>query len=146
MFDIGFTEMVIIAVVALVVLGPERLPKVAKQAGEWLGKLQRYVNDVKSDISRQVELEELRKMQAEVKDAAKSVEQGFNTTVNEAQAQLDSISGSFDPLGTSASESEAPTDWDTIYANRRTRERLKDRRRERDRDLGLKRPKRSFVK
>ena len=49
MFDFGFSEMVVVAVVGLIVLGPERLPKVAKQAGQWLGKLQRYVADVKSE-------------------------------------------------------------------------------------------------
>ena len=54
MFDIGFSEMVVLAVVALVVLGPERLPKVAKQGGQWLGKMRRYVDDVKSDINRQM--------------------------------------------------------------------------------------------
>ncbi|MCZ8097779.1 MAG: Sec-independent protein translocase protein TatB, partial [Burkholderiales bacterium] len=60
MFDIGFSEMLVLAVVALVVLGPERLPKVARQAGAWMGKLRRYVDDVKSDINRQMELSELR--------------------------------------------------------------------------------------
>ena len=62
MFDLGFSELLLIAVVALVVLGPERLPKVARQAGAWMGKLQRYVADVKSDINRQMELDELRKL------------------------------------------------------------------------------------
>ena len=60
MFDIGFFEMVIIAVVALIVLGPENSPKVARAAGHLLGRLQRYVNDVKSDINREMQLEELK--------------------------------------------------------------------------------------
>ena len=59
MFDIGFSELMVIAVVALVVLGPERLPKVARTAGHLFGRLQRYVNDVKADINREIELEEL---------------------------------------------------------------------------------------
>ena len=59
MFDIAFSELLIIAVVALVVLGPERLPKVARTAGHLLGRLQRYVNDVKADINREMQLEEL---------------------------------------------------------------------------------------
>ena len=68
MFDIGFSEMVVIAVVALIVLGPEKLPKVARTAGHLLGRLQRYVNDVKSDINREMQLEELKKLQAQVED------------------------------------------------------------------------------
>ena len=62
MFDIGFSEMMVIAVLALIVIGPERLPKVARTLGHLAGRLQRYVADVKADINREVELEELRKM------------------------------------------------------------------------------------
>ena len=63
MFDIGFSEIVVIAVVALIVIGPERLPKAARTLGHLFGRLQRYVNDVKADISREMELDELRKLQ-----------------------------------------------------------------------------------
>ena len=70
MFDIGFSEIVVIAVVALVVIGPEKLPKTARTLGHLFGRLQRYVNDVKSDINREMELDELRKLQQEVKSAA----------------------------------------------------------------------------
>ena len=56
MFDVGFSEMLVIAVVALVVIGPEKLPGVAKTVGSWFGRLQRYVNDVKADINREIEL------------------------------------------------------------------------------------------
>ncbi|HPP47473.1 MAG TPA: Sec-independent protein translocase protein TatB, partial [Accumulibacter sp.] len=66
MFDVGFSEMVLIAIVALVVLGPERLPKVARTAGHLLGRLQRYVSDVKSDINREIQLDELKKLQAQI--------------------------------------------------------------------------------
>ena len=82
MIDIGFTEMVVVAVIALLVLGPERLPRVAKQAGQWMGKLQRYVNDVKSDLNRQMELEELRRMQNEVKEAATNLASSFRDAPN----------------------------------------------------------------
>ena len=61
MFDIGFSEMIVIAVIALIVLGPEKLPRVARTAGHLLGRMQRYVNDVKADINREIELDELRK-------------------------------------------------------------------------------------
>ncbi len=143
MFDFGFSEMVAVAVVGLIVLGPERLPKVAKQAGQWLGKLQRYVADVKSDINRQMELEELRKLQTEVSGAARDLKGSFESAVGDAKTQFDSIEA--DLAGTSTSESSdatPATDWQQVYAHRRTRERIRDRRIERERTLGQKRPNR----
>lgn len=74
MFDIAFSELLIIGVIALVVIGPERLPKVARTAGQWLGKLNRYVSQVKQDIDRDIKLDELRKMQQEMKDTAQRYE------------------------------------------------------------------------
>jgi len=74
MFDIAFSELLIIGVVALVVIGPERLPKVARTAGQWLGRLNRYVSQVKQDIDRDIKLEELRKMQQDMKDTAQRYE------------------------------------------------------------------------
>ena len=71
MFDIGFSEIVVIAVVALVVIGPERLPKTARTLGHLFGRLQRYVSDVKADINREMELDELRKLQREMQGAAR---------------------------------------------------------------------------
>jgi len=140
MFDLGFSELVIVAVVGLIVLGPERLPKVARQVGQWLGKLQRYVSDVKSDINRQMELDELRKLQTEVKDAAANLESSFNSTVSQAQSEFDAISGSLQGSGESADEPR--TDWDKVYATRRARERVVERRNERAKTLGHKVPKR----
>ena len=72
MFDIGFSEILVIAVVALIVIGPERLPGVARTLGHLLGRMQRYVNDVKADIAREMEMEELRKLKSNVEDAARS--------------------------------------------------------------------------
>ena len=80
MFDVGFSEIVVIAVVALVVIGPERLPKAARTMGLLFGRLQRYVGDVKADISREMELDELRKLQKQVQGAA----QEFKTSVESA--------------------------------------------------------------
>lgn len=88
MFDIAFSEMLIIAIVALVVLGPERLPKVARTAGHLLGRLQRYVNDVKSDINREMQLEELKKLQAQVEDSARSLERSVTAQMQTAEASL----------------------------------------------------------
>ncbi|MBI2308689.1 MAG: Sec-independent protein translocase subunit TatB [Rhodocyclales bacterium] len=94
MFDIGFSEMVVIAVVALVVLGPERLPKVARTAGHLLGRLQRYVNDVKSDINREMQLDELKKLQAQVEDSARSMERSITTEMQSAEASLNQVADS----------------------------------------------------
>lgn len=74
MFDVGFSEIFIIGIVALIVLGPERLPKVARTAGHLLGRLQRYVSDVKADINREIQLEELKKLQADVTESARKIE------------------------------------------------------------------------
>jgi len=91
MFDIGFSEMLVIAVVALIVIGPERLPKVARTLGHLFGRMQRYVNDVKSDISREMELDELRKLQATVEDAARAIETSVTTQVSSTEAELNKV-------------------------------------------------------
>lgn len=78
MFDISFTELLIIAVVALLVVGPERLPKLARTAGLLLGRLQRYVSDVKADISREMQIEELKRIQRQVEDSARDMESSVN--------------------------------------------------------------------
>lgn len=84
MFDIGFSELVLIGIVALIVIGPERLPKVARTAGHLLGRFQRYVSNVKADISREMELDELRKagqsFKESVETAARQTEQHASQT------------------------------------------------------------------
>ncbi|MGE0801353.1 MAG: Sec-independent protein translocase protein TatB [Lautropia sp.] len=141
MFDISFTEMLIVAVVALVVIGPERLPKVARQAGQWITKLRRYVDDVKSDFNRQIELSELRSLKKDVEDAAKSIEGSVTGAVSDVRSSFDSVNQALqEPGGSSTAATEPATDWDKIYAIRRTRERIKDRRIERERERGFKRP------
>ena len=97
MFDIGFSELMVIAVVALVVIGPERLPAVARTLGHLFGRLQRYVNDVKADISREIELDELKKFKNEFEEAAQSVESSVRTEVASAEATLNSIADQADP-------------------------------------------------
>jgi sec-independent protein translocase protein TatB len=94
MFDIGFSELIVIAVVALLVIGPERLPKVARTAGHLLGRLQRYVNDVKSDIQRELELDELRKLRAQIEDAAHTVQQSAAEVDGQVRAVTDDLSRS----------------------------------------------------
>jgi sec-independent protein translocase protein TatB len=91
MFDIGFSELLVIAVVALLVIGPERLPKVARTAGHLFGRLQRYVNDVKADINREVELDELRKLRVQFEDAARDVEKSVGELDRQVQAVGDDL-------------------------------------------------------
>lgn len=74
MFDIAFTELLVIGVVALLVIGPERLPKVARTAGSWMGKLNRYAAQIKSDVDREMKLDELKKLQAEMQSTAQKYE------------------------------------------------------------------------
>ena len=89
MFDVGFSELMLIAVVALVVIGPERLPKVARTAGQWLGRLNRYVSQVKQDIDRDIKLDELRKMQQEMKDSAQRYEIMAGDTKREIETAVE---------------------------------------------------------
>ncbi|MBI5785034.1 MAG: twin-arginine translocase subunit TatB [Rhodocyclales bacterium] len=88
MFDVGFSELMLIAVVALVVIGPEKLPKVARTAGHLLGRLQRYVGDVKSDINREMQLEDLKKLQQQVADQAKSMEASVSQQLSSVETEL----------------------------------------------------------
>ena len=105
MFDIGFSEIVVIAVVALIVLGPERLPKAARTLGHLFGRLQRYVNDVKADISREMELEELRKLQQQMKSAASDLEQSMTSAVKDVETGVRDVEAQ---LNAGAAEAPAP--------------------------------------
>ena len=98
MFDIGFSELLVIAVVALIVIGPERLPKVARTLGHLFGRMQRYVNDVKADISREMELEELRKMQSSMEDAARSMRDSVEREVSATEGELNKLAQDAQPL------------------------------------------------
>lgn len=88
MFDFGFSELVVIAVVALIVVGPERLPKVARTAGHLLGRLQRYVSDVKSDIKREMQLEELKALQQQVEQQARELESSMRGEAAKIEADV----------------------------------------------------------
>lgn len=89
MFDISFTELMVIGVIALITIGPERLPKVARTLGHLMGRAQRYVNDVKSDIQREIELDELRKFKDEIDHAATDVQSSLRNTENAVRSTLD---------------------------------------------------------
>ena len=91
MFDVGFSELMVIGIVALMVIGPQKLPGVARTVGALLGRMQRYVNDVKADINREIELDEFKKMHTSVQDAAKSIETSMTDTMSGFQAQADEL-------------------------------------------------------
>ena len=88
MFDVGFSELMVIALVGLIVIGPERMPKVARTIGHLLGRLQRYVVDVKADINREMQLEELKKLQSQVAEQARDIERQVNTQMNAVETSL----------------------------------------------------------
>ena len=109
MFDIGFSEILDIAVVALIVIGPERLPKVARTLGHLFGRMQRYVNVVKSVISREMELEELKKLQSSIQDTARSIEQSVHEEISSTQSQFNDIAAATtDPPTPAASAAQPP--------------------------------------
>ncbi len=91
MFDIAFSELLVIGLVALIVIGPERLPKLARTAGQWLGKLNRYVAQVKQDIDRDLKLEELRRLQQEMKETAQRYEILAEETRREIEEEADQV-------------------------------------------------------
>jgi len=107
MFDIGFSEIVVIGVVALVVIGPERLPKTARTVGLLFGRLQRYVNDVKADISREMELDELRRLQREMQGAARDIEQTVRTAANDVATGVRNVESELNSAAAQATDTSA---------------------------------------
>ena len=106
MFDVGFSELIVIAIVALVVIGPERLPKVARTAGLLLGRLQRYVNDVKADINREMQLDELKRLRSELQESARSFEQQVSAEISSVEQMARQTAES---VAAAASSSDTPT-------------------------------------
>lgn len=109
MFDIGFSELLLIAVVALVVLGPERLPKVARTLGHLFGRMQRYVADVKAEINREMEMEEVRNLQTQFKDAAQSMQKAFTEQTARVEAEVHQTEQTIRAIGEDA-KAVPPTD------------------------------------
>ena len=108
MFDIGFSEMMVIAVLALIVIGPERLPRVARTLGHLAGRLQRYVADVKADINREVELDELRKMRDSMQQAASSFQSTVNEEMSKASAEVSKVEGELNAAAASLDKPAEP--------------------------------------
>ncbi|MGQ5522848.1 Sec-independent protein translocase protein TatB [Chitinimonas sp. PSY-7] len=93
MFDISFGELMVVGAVALIVIGPERLPKVARTAGAMLGRLQRYVASVKADIKREVELDGLRELEAEMNEAGRKLSDDIRSGIAPIQSGLQEVAG-----------------------------------------------------
>lgn len=128
MFDISFTELLVVGVIALVVIGPERLPKVARTIGHLVGRAQRYVSDVKTDIQREVELDELRKLKDQMQDAAQSVQSSLQNTESAIRQPLEAFEQSTmatlnelkSPLDTSTEAGTASTSTSALDARSST--------------------------
>lgn len=109
MIDFGFDKLALIGAVALIVIGPEKLPKVARTLGHLVGKAQRYVADVKAEVNRSIELDELKKMKTQFEDAARDVESSVSQQMNEASSSFEkdwaSIGTSLDSHSSSDSTS-----------------------------------------
>ena len=87
MIDLGIEKLMVIGAVALIVIGPEKLPRVARTVGTLLGKAQRYVADVKAEVNRSIELEELKKMKDSVESAARDVESSIRTGASDFEKE-----------------------------------------------------------
>ena len=106
MLDFGIDKIALIGAVALVVLGPEKLPRVARTVGHLLGKAQRYVADVKAEVNRSIELEELKKMKTNMEDAARDIHTSVQKEVDGANAAFNDVwsdvNGSGNSIGSSS--------------------------------------------
>jgi len=102
MFDVNFSELLVIAIVMLVVVGPERLPKVARTLGLLFGRVQRYVSEVKTDINRELKLEELRKIEADMRESARNMEHTMTDEINRAEQGLKTAAESVEAQVTTA--------------------------------------------
>ncbi|MCU0956343.1 MAG: Sec-independent protein translocase protein TatB [Hydrogenophaga sp.] len=106
MIDLGISKLALIGVVALVVIGPEKLPRVARTVGALLGKAQRYVADVKAEVSRSIELEELKKMKDSVESAARDVESSVSTTTADFEKSWSEVTAGLESSGNSGYDSQ----------------------------------------
>ena len=91
MIDLGLSKLAIIGVVALIVIGPEKLPKVARMAGTLYGRAQRYLHDVKSEVSREIELEELRNLQKTVQEQAENIKADVENSIQKNMSEVEDV-------------------------------------------------------
>jgi len=102
MFDIAFSELVVIAIVALIVIGPEKLPKVARTIGTMVGRMQRYMMQIKEEVNRESRFAELQKLQQEIQQATDSAQAGIKSGV-------DYLAETVDPLNQNAQQQSDDT-------------------------------------
>src|SRR3954465_14424348 len=107
MIDLGLTKIAVIGVVALVVIGPEKLPKVARMAGSLYGRMQRYLHEVKSEVSREIEMEELRTLKKEVEETAYTIRNDVESSIKES---LDDVESAWRDLPTSTAPAATMSD------------------------------------
>ncbi|MFD1712185.1 Sec-independent protein translocase subunit TatB [Ottowia sp. GY511] len=105
MIDLGISKMALIGAVALIVIGPEKLPRVARTVGTLLGKAQRYVSDVKAEVNRAMDLDELKKMKESVEEAGREVEKGIYTTKADFEKDWSDATAGLDGSGSSSADS-----------------------------------------
>ena len=108
MIDLGISKMMLIGAVALIVIGPEKLPRLARTVGTLLGKAQRYVADVKQEVNRSMELDELKKIKETVEGAARDVENSIHTEKSDFEKSWSEATGSGDSGSDSSSSSAQP--------------------------------------
>lgn len=123
MIDIGLSKMALIGAVALIVIGPEKLPRVARTVGALIGKAQRYVSDVKAEVNRSMELDELKKMKESMEGAARDVQTSVQTTASEFEkdwrdttAELETMAQEAGSFGTDSWSSSSTSDSSSGYS------------------------------
>ena len=127
MIDFGFEKLALIGAVALIVIGPEKLPRVARTVGTLLGKAQRYVADVKAEVNRSIELEELQKMKSQFETAARDVHDSVRKDLDETRAAISGDASTFgDAAGVAVMQAHEPTThWPKSYKPPKKNWRLK---------------------
>lgn len=126
MIDLGLTKLALIGAVALVVIGPEKLPAVARMAGTLFGRAQRYINNVKAEVSREMQMDELRKMQSSIVEAATNLNKTVSgdladvgKEISEAGKELgDSLAEANDAFEGASHEQRVPADWELARKRR----------------------------
>src|SRR3982751_4109745 len=127
MFDIGVTKLAIVGGIALIVIGPERLPRVARMVGTLVGRAQRYVADVKAEVNRSIELEELQKMKSQFETSVRDAHDSVRKEIYETRASLDGDASTFgDAAGVAVMQPYEPTThWPKSYKPPKKNWRLK---------------------
>ncbi|MFV0678960.1 Sec-independent protein translocase protein TatB [Ottowia sp.] len=108
MLDLGISKMALIGAVALIVIGPEKLPRVARTVGTLLGKAQRYVSDVKAEVNRAMDLDELKKMKASVEEAGRDVESSLRSVKTDFEKDWNAVTAEVQDMGEATADSPSP--------------------------------------